>query len=157
MKIRRFEKEDMAAIMAIQGKFPSTPRWSASDYANLAGESNSMLLVAELETTDPPKILGFAALRRVIDEAELLNLAVDPSHQTQGVGKALLRDACGRMLEACTRRLFLEVRVSNKPALGLYSSLGFSLHSLRKGYYRDPQEDAYVMCLELGPPSDQAV
>jgi ribosomal-protein-alanine N-acetyltransferase len=49
--------------------------------------------------------------------------------------------------------VFLEVRASNKPALSLYCSVGFALHSLRKGYYRDPDEDAYVLALELYPPT----
>lgn len=152
MRIRRFAHEDMPAIMAIQENFRPSPGWSASDYSKLADESAGLLLVAELETVSPSKILGFAALRRTIDEAEVLYTAVDPAYQARGVGKALLREACNRMLEAGARRLFLEVRVSNKHALGLYSSLGFALHTLRKGYYREPSEDAYVMCLELGRP-----
>ncbi|MBI1983637.1 MAG: hypothetical protein HYS61_05505 [Acidobacteria bacterium] len=57
------------------------------------------------------------------------------------------------MLKAGAKRLFIEVRTSNKPALALYSSLGFAIHSLRKDYYRDPQEDGYVLCLELYPPT----
>ena len=112
-----------------------------------------MILVAELETMTPPKVLGFAAFHRVIDEAELRNIAVDPNHQHQGVGRALLEEAGKRLIEAGTKRILLEVRPSNKAALGLYYSLGFGLRSLRKDYYRNPQEDALILALELFPPA----
>jgi ribosomal-protein-alanine N-acetyltransferase len=65
----------------------------------------------------------------------------------------LLEDARDRLLKVGAKRVFLEVRASNKPALSLYYSVGFALHSLRKGYYRDPDEDAYVLALELYPPT----
>ena len=112
-----------------------------------------MILVAELETMLPPKVLGFATFQRLVDEAELWNLAVDPEHQHQGVGKALLEDARKRLLQLGAKRIFLEVRPSNKSALGLYYSVGFGLHSQRKDYYRDPIEDAYVLSLELYAPT----
>ncbi len=152
MKIRQFEREDLWSILAIQEKCPEAARWFESDYLRLAESRGGMILVAELETMVPPKVLGFAALHRIIDEAELFNLAVDPEHQHQGVGRALLEVARHRLLEAGAKRVYLEVRMSNKPALALDYSVGFGLHSLRKDYYRDPQEDGYVLCLPLFPP-----
>ncbi|HZP03067.1 MAG TPA: ribosomal protein S18-alanine N-acetyltransferase [Terriglobia bacterium] len=149
MKIRRCESGDMPAIMAIQERLFPPSQWSASDYSKLCAEPEGLILVAENETATPPKVLGFAALRRVADEAELLFMAVDPDHQAQGIGKALLQEALARLRKEGARRLFLEVRVSNKRALRLYRALGFTLHTLRKGYYREPLEDAYVMSLEL--------
>ena len=153
MRIRLYSKEDLHAIVALQGKSPETARWTSGDYQRLAEDTNGMLLVADLETMDPPKLLGFAAFHRIIEEAELRNMAVDPDHRQQGVGRALLEDARQRMLKAGAKRIFLEVRQSNKPALALYSSMGFAIHSLRKDYYREPQEDGYVLCLELYPPT----
>lgn len=137
----------------VQGKSPETAHWTEGDYLRLAEDPGGKILVADLDTMDPPKILGFAAFHRIIDEVELRNMAVDPEHRQQGVGKALLEEARERFLRAGAKRVFLEVRPSNKPALTLYTSLGFGLHSRRKDYYRDPQEDAYVMALELFPPT----
>jgi ribosomal-protein-alanine N-acetyltransferase len=68
------------------------------------------------------------------------------------VGKALLDEARRRLLEQGAKRVYLEVRLSNRAALALYYSVGFGLHSLRKDYYREPPEDAYVLCLTLFPP-----
>ena len=153
MKIRLFSKDDIPAILALQQKSPEAAHWIEGDYEHLAEDPSGKILVAELETMDPPKILGFAAFHRILDEAELRNMAVDPEHREQGVGKALLEDARERLLKAGARRVFLEVRASNKPALSLYCSVGFGLYSLRKGFYRDPDEDAYVLALELNPPT----
>jgi ribosomal-protein-alanine acetyltransferase len=152
MKIRPLEREDLQTMLAVQNKNPLASRWIDADYLRLATGPGGMVLVAELETMTPPKILGFAAFRRMIDEAELLNIAVDPDHQYQGIGKALLEEARKRLLKAGTKRVFLEVRQSNKSALALYYSVGFGLHSLRKDYYRDPPEDAFVLSMELFAP-----
>ncbi len=153
MKVRLYSKEDLHAIVALQAKCPETARWTVGDYQRLAEDPHGMVLVADLETMDPPKILGFAAFHRIIDEVELRNMAVDPDHREQGVGRALLEDARRRSLEAGAKRVFLEVRTSNKPALALYYSMGFAIHSLRKEYYHEPQEDGYVLCLEIYPPT----
>jgi ribosomal-protein-alanine N-acetyltransferase len=153
MNVRLFDKADTPVILAIQQKSQGTAPWTARDYERLAEDPGGVILVAELGTMDPPKILGFAAFHRVLDEAELCNMAVDPEHRQQGVGRALLENARNRLLKLGAKRIFLEVRVSNTPALSLYYSLGFALHRLRKDYYRDPPEDAYVLSLELFPPT----
>lgn len=136
-------------MLAIQAKCPPAARWQESEYLQLAGKSGGMILVAELGTALPPRIVGFIVVRRAADEAEVINLAVNPAHQRLGVGKALLTEARKRLVQAGVIRLFLEVRTSNAPALALYYSLGFAGHSVRQDYYRDPLEDAQILCLEL--------
>jgi ribosomal-protein-alanine acetyltransferase len=153
MKVRQYEKQDLFEILALQAKNPLAAQWKELDYAQLAADPRGTILVAELETMTPVKVLGFVAFYRIIDEAELRNIAVDPAHQHQGVGKALLAEGHRRLLEAGAKRVFLEVRQSNKAALALYYSAGFGLHSQRKDYYHDPREDAYVLSLELFPPT----
>ncbi|PYV15169.1 MAG: ribosomal-protein-alanine N-acetyltransferase [Acidobacteria bacterium] len=153
MRIRFFEKEDLPAILAIQKKAPQAAQWQAHDYSRLAVLPGGMILVADLETVTPRKVLGFAAFYRVIDEAEIQNLAVDPEHLRQGVARALLEQAKQRLRGAGTKRCFLEVRAGNKTALELYFSVGFGLYARRKNYYRNPPEDALVLCLELFPPA----
>jgi ribosomal-protein-alanine acetyltransferase len=153
MKIRQFAKDDVYQMLGVQEKCPEAAAWLVSDYLRLGEEPGGLILVAELETMEPPKVLGFAAFHRVIDEAELRNMAVDPEHQHQGVGRALLEAGSKRLLEAGAKRVFLEVRASNKPALKLYFSMGFGMCRFRKDYYRDPQDDAFVLALELFPPA----
>ncbi len=153
MRIRLADKDDLRAIVAMQEKSPEAGHWTQDDYERLMDDAGGKILVAELPTMDPPKILGFAAFHRVIDEVEVRNMAVDPEHRHRGVGRALLETARDRLLQAGAKRVFLEVRASNKPALSLYYSIGFAIHSRRADYYRDPQEDALVLALELHPPT----
>ncbi len=153
MRIRLAGRDDLRTILALQEKSPETAHWTPDDYERLMEDPGGKILVAELPTMDPPKILGFAAFHRIIDEVELRNMAVDPEHRHQGVGRALLETARDRMIQAGAKRVFLEVRESNKPALTLYYSVGFAIHSRRADYYRDPQEGALVLALELHPPT----
>jgi len=152
MKIRQFAKEDVQQMLGIQEGCHELAHWLEADYLGLAEDPGGLILVAELETMEPTQILGFAAFHRVIDEAELRNIGVHPEHQHQGVGRALLEAGSKHLREAGAKRIFLEVRPTNKPALGLYYSMGFGICRLRKDYYRDPQEDALVLALELFPP-----
>jgi ribosomal-protein-alanine N-acetyltransferase len=153
MKIRSFAKEDVSQVLGIQERCHEVASWLETDYLDLAQDPSGLILVAELETIEPPPILGFAAFHRVLDDAELRNIAVHPERQHQGVGRALLEAGRKRLREAGARRIFLEVRPSNKPALELYYSMGFALRLRRIDYYRDPEEDALVLGLELFPPA----
>lgn len=149
MKIRTFEKEDVRSILAIQDKSPQAARWVEFDYTRLAKDPYGLILVAESDSLDRAPILGFAACSIVVDEAELRNIAVDPSYQRRGIGRALVVDAFGRLVKRGAKRIFLEVRASNLPAQELYFSLGFSLSSIRKHYYQNPSEDAWVLFRSL--------
>ena len=153
MKIRDFAAEDLSAVLAIQRACPQAAQWLAADYVCLPHTAGAVFLVAEVEVNAASRVAGFAAFHQVLDEADLRNLAVAPEYRRRGVARALIEAACHRLQQAGAKRLFLEVRVSNEPARSLYSSLGFVLHSRRKNYYRDPDEDAYVLCLELSPPA----
>ena len=115
----------------------------------LADNPGGMILIAEQETPAPSKALGFAAFHRVLDEAELRNIAVDPAHQRRGLGRALLEEAKRRLLAEGVKQIYLEVRASNHPALNLYLSLGFGALTRRRHYYQNPDEDALVLGLEL--------
>ena len=153
MKIRLAGTSDLRAIIAIQEKCPEASQWLARDYARLLDDSGGMILVAEMPTLDPPRVVGFAAFHRIIDEVELFNMAVDPDFRRLGAGRELLIESRDRLMAAGAKRVYLEVRHSNKPAQTLYYSVGFAIHSLRKDYYRDPAEDALVLGWELRPPT----
>ena len=152
MRIREVSDNDIEAIVSLQRETPQAAQWTQADYANLAGDPLGLILVAELETTSPPTIAGFAAFHRVMDEAELRNMAVAPAHQRQGVGRGLLAEGRRRLSEQGVRRIYLEVRASNISAQRLYYSAGFGLRSRRTDYYNDPREDGLLLSLELSPP-----
>jgi len=97
------------------------------------------------------EIRGYAILRPVLDEAELLNIGVAAGHQRKGLGRAMLLE----MLDvACARnmlRVFLEVRSSNAAAIALYRSAGFCEIGVRRDYYKNASgsEDAITMACKL--------
>lgn len=95
-------------------------------------------------------ILGFTIYECVVDECTLLNIAVNPAAQGHGYGRQLLRESL-QMLDQNIVRVFLEVRVSNEPALQLYQSEGFIEIGQRKNYYPsiNGREDARVFELDL--------
>jgi len=150
MKIRLATHDDLGRVVAIQEKCPEAAAWRAADYEILLTDPGGKILVAEELSSEKPFMIGFAAFHRIIDEVEIRNMAVDPAHRRQGVGRALLLAGRDRMMDAGVSRVYLEVRQSNQPARALYASLGFVLHSTRRGYYQDPPEDALVLALDLG-------
>ena len=151
MKIRHFSDDDLAAISSIQLKCPQAAQWRMEDYFQLAHDPFGTVLVAEVDEANLPRVAGFAAFHRVMDEAELRNMAVDPLHQRRGIARALLSAAILELQENGVSRIFLEVRASNQPAIAFYKSMGFGLLHTRRDYYRDPAEDALVMACNITP------
>jgi len=92
--------------------------------------------------------LGFVILRKMGDEAELLQIAVDKSARRLGVADMLLGAALCYARDNALAPVFLEVRKSNDAAVALYKKHGFKPVRQRKNYYSDPIEDAVVMMLD---------
>jgi ribosomal-protein-alanine acetyltransferase len=151
MKIRPFAGVDLSAVCTIQLRCPRAAQWHEEDYLELAGSIGGLILVAEAVIETPGDILGYAAFQRVLDEAELRNVAVSPAQQRRGIGRLLVHEGIRLMREAGARRIFLEVRASNHAARDLYASLGFTVSSTRKKYYLNPEEDAFVMSYDVHP------
>lgn len=102
------------------------------------------------------KLFGYAFLTVGAAEAHLLNLAVEPTAQNQGIGRQLLAHVLKRAPLLRIDRIFLEVRPSNAAALKLYEEAGFNEIGRRPGYYPAPngkREEAIVMALEILPPA----
>lgn len=139
----------MNAILEIQNASRPIAAWRRRDFEQMATDPRGMILVAESEARLLTEIVGFIAMYRIDRESELWSIAVETGRRRQGVGRALLREACRRLSEAGVQRLFLEVRESNLPAVELYHSFGFELLGRRKDYYVNPKEDALVLVYEL--------
>jgi len=149
MKIRPFADADLAAIYAIQLQCPQAAQWRQGDYLHLARIRGGTVLVAEIGEADLPEVAGFVAFHRVMDEAELRNIAVHPAHQRKGIARALVEAGFRTLQDSGVRRLFLEVRASNQPAQAFYASAGFQLLYTRRDYYENPVEDARVMARDI--------
>jgi ribosomal-protein-alanine N-acetyltransferase len=138
--VRTATERDYPAIARIQLAAPEAAQWPVGDYSNF--RMLLALLIDGLPAEHGPVAAGFCAWRQAgPDEAELLNLAVDPASRRRGVASALLtaleREASGQ--------LFLEVAEPNLPAIALYEHHGWVRNGVRKGYYRQGSVNAIVM------------
>lgn len=97
-------------------------------------------------------LLGFIVISKVMDEAEILTFAVDPSYQGRGIGKRLLSYVICELKQAQITTLFLEVDITNIIAQNLYTTIGFKIIGKRKSYYPQANgcfNDGVIMCLKI--------
>ena len=130
--IRSAYARDYAAISRIQYRSPETAQWPLGDYS-------AYPLLLALLGNEPA---GFCSWRQTApDEAEILNIAVDPAYRRRGIGSALLNRVCAESKSA----VFLEVAESNAPAIALYRKQGWREAGMRPGYYAQGTVNAVVM------------
>ena len=135
---------DISAVREIDLRSAALP-WTLSSYEyevnhNRAGRS----FVAR--GTDGT-IRGFLTGWLIVDEFHIANIAVDPDFRRRGIGYALMRHGLIAARNEKAEQSFLEVRAGNRPAIALYRKIGYETVSIRKGYYRDNNEDALNMNL----------
>lgn len=148
LTIRPMTTDDLDAVLAIeQACFPRP--WSRSHFQAEIDAERSRPVVAEQDSRQ----VGYLCLSVLLDEAEILDIAVDPALQRSGIGAALLQWACDEAQSQGATVLRLEVRATSEPALALYERYGFVRSGLRKAYYENGI-DAVLMdknlCLEDG-------
>lgn len=142
MKIRKAKIEDIEGIYDIELDSFSVPWTRDSIMHELARTDLTMYYVLEDENK---KIWGYAGLWLVIDEGQITNIALHHDMRGRGYGEQLLRKLMELAWQKGCTDIFLEVRFSNVAAQKLYRKLGYTVISVRKEYYAEPIEDAYVM------------
>jgi len=93
---------------------------------------------------DGDAICGFAYVSVAPFEAELLRIAVSREYRGRGIAKKLLSLLSESAINAGCEDIFLEVRESNASAIALYESCGYVKTGMRKGFYKNPREDALL-------------
>lgn len=146
-RIRPTASADLPALVALERAAFSDP-WTPAMLREALAEPSSVALVAEGEDG---VFLGAVLARHAAGEGEILSIAIDPAHRGAGHGRALLEAALAALLAAGVATVWLEVRRSNEAAQRLYAGAGFVAVGVRRGYYRDPLEDAVVLRRDLAP------
>lgn len=141
INIRRMLREDAGIAAELERECFSQP-WSENAYLSALANENAFYLVAEAEDSG---LVGVCGLLDILGEGDISNVAVRESFRRQGIAERmleqLLQEGKRRGISAYT----LEVRVSNKAALGLYEKFGFVCEGRRKNFYEKPSEDALIL------------
>lgn len=142
---------DLDDIVAIENvSFPSP--WPKRIFEREIQAKNSYKRVIRFSGS----VVAYIVTWTIYDEVHILNIAVHSDFRKLGLGEMLLRDCLNFSLESGLKLAILEVRVSNTAAIKLYEKIGFRTLRIRKKYYSDTGEDAYVMMYELGPKEDDS-
>ena len=91
------------------------------------------------------QILGYCNLRLLAGEGEVQRIAVLPEYRRMGLARKMMEIMVDYARENHALSVSLEVRAGNHPARNLYETYGFTAEAVRKGYYRNPSEDAIIM------------
>jgi [ribosomal protein S18]-alanine N-acetyltransferase len=137
--VRRMKPSDVPQISSILKESPEASNWPENSL--LESALSGIAWVSEVEE----RVNGFLMGRSVVDEFEILNLAVAGLYRRRGIAKRLLETMAAWLHLSETRRAYLEVRASNKAALALYIGQGFKPCGRRVRYYQYPQEDAILL------------
>lgn len=144
---RPMQASDIPAVLRIEQAVQSHPWTEKLLVEGLQAAYLSSVLVEQ------DQVIGFCILQKVLDEANLLLMAIAPAQQGRGLGTQLLTESLAA-LGYKTSVVFLEVRESNIAAQRLYEKAGFSQIDLRKNYYPTAtgKEHAVIMALTLHNP-----
>jgi ribosomal-protein-alanine N-acetyltransferase len=146
MRIMPCRSTDLPGIEALLHRCPNAATWTAASLKEVIDQNAKYFLMAVRDC----EMVGFISGRRVLEEGEILNLAVQPRTRRSGVAKALLEALLEEFRREEVLQVFLEVRESNEAAIAFYQKFGFEQTGKRRGYYREPEEAALVLNLNLG-------
>jgi len=142
--------DDVERVSAIEAEAFPRP-WTAADFRHELTENKvARYLVVE----EAGEVAAFAGVHVIIDQGHVTNIAVAEQHRGKGYGRLVTAALMQYAANLGATYLTLEVRASNQAAQNLYASLGFIKVSVRKRYYEDTGEDAWLMACDQLPAAD---
>jgi len=144
LEIRQLAYADLPQVIAIERRAFPTP-WSLAMFVLELSKPSGICLAA----VEDGSIIGYLVCSRYDTVWHLMNVAVEPKRQRQGIASTLLE----RLFEQADKpseQYTLEVRTSNDAAIRLYERFGFRAAGRRRAYYHDNREDALIMWRTVG-------
>ena len=139
-EIRRMVLSDLPEVERIEQENFSRP-WTAEDYQGFLDREDADFLVAVVDG----RIVGYIGEYGLPDEGDITNVSVDRRYRNRHIGTCLVSGLIQTAGARGIRKIFLEVRESNAPAIRLYENAGFRKTGVRRTYYTSPVEDAVLM------------
>ncbi|MEM1506934.1 MAG: ribosomal protein S18-alanine N-acetyltransferase [Candidatus Bathyarchaeia archaeon] len=150
--IRKFRLEDLDQVMYIN-RTCLPENYSTHFFIDLYKSFPETFIVAEKDD----QVVGYIMCRiesgfsgfGLAKKGHIISIAVLPEHRRKGIGETLLKEALQSMMNYYgIKECYLEVRVSNTPAINLYKKVGFKIEKVIRGYYADG-ENAYLMRIKM--------
>jgi len=140
IELRRMQESDVLGVMEIEIEVTPAP-WSYGIFSDCIKVGYSCFVFEENS-----EILGYGLFSLGVDDAHILNLAIKPTHQRQGLGRWMLEHLLAEIKLVGKKTAYLEVRLSNTHASDLYQKMGFEQIGYRKDYYQtiNGREDALI-------------
>ena len=145
MFIRKMKEEDLSMIEEMEQILFSSP-WKLEDFLY---EINENAFSHNYVVEDNNEIVGYVGLWIMYEQSQITTIGVHPKHQRKGIGQMMMEKMIEESLNNHCVTMSLEVRVSNDKAIALYKKYGFETVALRKNYYEDNHEDAYLMIKQM--------
>ncbi|MDO4454029.1 MAG: ribosomal protein S18-alanine N-acetyltransferase [Eubacteriales bacterium] len=140
VQIRKMTAKDLDQVAEIEKETFSMP-WSKESLMDFLKREDVVFLTAE----ENGEILGYCGYLKIMDEADILNVAVKEGHRGKHIGSDMIQ----KLLEEGNRqgifRFTLEVRQSNLAAIHIYEKAGFVSAGIRKNFYEKPTENGIIM------------
>ncbi len=146
--VRRGAWRDLEALLRIAGACAEVPRWSESVWRGLLTGGGDVVR-AVFVTERYGEVAGFIVVNCAAGVAEIESVAVPVMFRRMGMGRLLCMEAARWARGEGATAVELEVRASSEGAIALYTALGYVEQGRRRGYYRNPLEDAVLMAMEL--------
>lgn len=144
IEVGPMRRRHLPAVLRIEGKVYPRP-WSAGLFlSELAQKSSRAYFVARHQG----RVVGYAGVMILGDEGHVTNIAVDPAYHRHRIGTRLMMSLIEESRERRVRSMTLEVRRANAGAQAMYRRFGFQTVGVRRGYYVETGEDAYIMWAE---------
>jgi len=137
--------EDIEAILEIEQVAFKSP-WPREVF-EMEFKNNRAYNIVCVDNTGT--LVGYCLSWLIYDEIHILKVAVNESCQNQGLGRSMIEDTLEYFIAKGANHAILEVRLDNVSAIALYEKLGFEEIRIRKNYYRETNEDALIMLLDL--------
>lgn len=145
IEIDYMREQDLQIVVEIERQSFSDP-WCMATFQEGISQRNPHSHFLVVRRNSAP--IAYVNYWLVIDDVHIANFAVSPAYRRIGMGKYLLAKSLKHIRDTGGKQVFLEVRVSNIPAQNLYRQLGFRLLHIRKRYYQNNGEDAYIFHID---------
>ena len=137
-------RRHLRRVLSIEARVYPRP-WSASLFLSEMGQKTTRTYIV---ARHQGQVVGYAGMMFTGREAHVTNIAVDPDFHEHKIGTRLLLKIVTEAVARGAETVSLEVRVTNHGAQAMYEKFGFKTVGVRKGYYIETHEDAYVMVVE---------